>query len=159
MLEVRDLVVRCRRGVFATPGPAAVNNASFSLPMCQTIGIVGEFGSGESSLLRAVLRLIPVASGQIRLNGQDFLSLKGQALRLARQGIGVVAQTPLLSLSPRLTIAQTLTEPMQAANLSRRSPHPCRPCAGPVRSACRFPDPPRTCFPVARRSVLPSRGR
>lgn len=118
MLEVRDLVVRYRRGFFAAPGPSAVNSVSFSLPEGQTLGIVGESGSGKSSLLRAILRLIPVTSGEIRLNGQDFLSLQGPSLRLARHGIGVVAQNPFLSLSPRLTIAEILAEPMQAAALS-----------------------------------------
>jgi ABC-type glutathione transport system ATPase component len=117
MLEVRDLVVRYRRGVFSAPGPAAVDHVSFTLPLGQTLGIVGESGSGKSSLLRAILRLVPVASGEIRLNGQDFLTLKRQALRQARRGIGVVAQNPFLSLSPRLTIAEILTEPMQAAAL------------------------------------------
>lgn len=117
MLEVRDLVVRYRAGLFARPGPAAVNGVSFTLPIKQTLGIVGESGSGKSSLLRAILRLVPVTSGEIRLNEQDFLSLQGQALRQARRGIGVVAQNPFLSLSPRLTIAEILAEPMQAAAL------------------------------------------
>ena len=117
MLEVKDLVVRYRRSLFSGPGPAAVNSVSFSLPMGQTLGIVGESGSGKTSLLRAILRLVPAASGQIRLNGEDFLSLKGQNLRMARRGIGVVAQNPFLSLSPRLTIAEILAEPMQAASL------------------------------------------
>ncbi len=118
MLEVRDLVVRYRRGVFSGSGPAAVDGVGFALAKGQTLGIVGESGSGKSSLLRAILRLVPVASGEIRLNGQDFLSMKGEALRQARRGIGVVAQNPFLSLSPRLTILDILTEPMQAASLS-----------------------------------------
>ena len=117
MLEVRDLVVRYRRGLFAAEGPAAVSHVSFTLPKGQTLGIVGESGSGKSSLLRAILRLVPVASGEISLNGQDFLALNGAALREARRGIGVVAQNPFLSLSPRLTIADIMSEPMQAASL------------------------------------------
>ena len=118
LLEVRDLVVRYKRGVFAAPGPAAVDGVSLTLPKGQTLGIVGESGSGKSSLLRAILRLVPVASGSILLNGQDYLALNGPALRQARHSIGVVAQNPFLSLSPRLTIAQILEEPMQAARLS-----------------------------------------
>ena len=115
ILEVRDPVVRYRkRGLFAAPPPPAVNRASFALLPGQTLGIVGESGSGKSSLLRAILRLIPVESGTIRLNGADWLALSGADLRAARRAIGVVAQNPFLSLSPRLTIAEILAEPMLA---------------------------------------------
>ncbi len=121
VLEVRDLVVRYRkRGLFAAPPPPAVNRASFTLPAGQTLGIVGESGSGKSSLLRAILRLVPVESGTIRLNGADWLSLSGPALRSARRDIGVVAQNPFLSLSPRLTIAEIIAEPLLAQAVAER---------------------------------------
>lgn len=76
--------------------------------------MVGESGSGKSTLLRAVLRLVPVESGTISLGGQDWLAIHGPALRRARHSIGFVAQNPFLSLSPRLTIAQILAEPLLA---------------------------------------------
>jgi peptide/nickel transport system ATP-binding protein len=50
----------------------------------------------------------------VRLDGQDWLALKSNALRRARQKIGVVSQNPFLSLGPRLTIAEILAEPMLA---------------------------------------------
>jgi ABC-type glutathione transport system ATPase component len=115
VLEVRDLVVRYRRrGLLAAPPPPAVNGASFSLAHGQTLGIVGESGSGKSSLLRAILRLIPTESGTIRLNGSDWLALSRTELQAARRNIGVVAQNPFLSLSPRLTIAEIIAEPLVA---------------------------------------------
>ncbi|WP_152979674.1 ABC transporter ATP-binding protein [Mesorhizobium sp. 1M-11] len=115
ILEVRDLVIRYRaRGLFAPRSRPAVNGASFTLAERETLGIVGESGSGKTSLLRAILRLIPVESGSVRLEGQDWLALKGDTLRLTRQRIGVVAQNPYLSLSPRLTIAEILSEPLLA---------------------------------------------
>lgn len=120
ILEVCDLVVRYRkRGLFAaTPAPA-VNSASFSLPRGQTLGIVGESGSGKSSLLRAILRLVPTESGTIRINGKDWLSLSGAELQAARRDIGVVAQNPFLSLSPRLTIAEIIGEPLVAQAVAK----------------------------------------
>lgn len=122
ILEVRDLVVRYRkRGLFAAPPPPAVNRVSFTLPAGQTLGIVGESGSGKSSLLRAILRLVPVESGTIRLNGTDWLSLSGPALQTARRDIGVVAQNPFLSLSPRLTIAEIIAEPLLAQSMAKGS--------------------------------------
>ncbi|WP_413818612.1 ABC transporter ATP-binding protein [Shinella sp.] len=59
--------------------------------------------------------MLPAESGAVRLDGQDWLALKGDALRRTRQRIGVVSQNPFLSLSPRLTIAEILAEPMLAA--------------------------------------------
>lgn len=115
ILEVRDLVVRYRaRGLFAAAPKPAVNGASFELARGETLGIVGESGSGKTSLLRALLRLLPAESGSVRLDGRDWLALKGDALRRARQRIGVVSQNPFLSLSPRLTIAEIIAEPMLA---------------------------------------------
>ena len=115
LLEVTDLLIRYRAGLFAPRPKPAVNGASFRLERGTTLGIVGESGSGKTSLLRAILRLLPVESGAIRLEGRDWLALRGRALRRARQGIGVVSQNPFLSLSPRLTVAEILAEPMLAA--------------------------------------------
>ncbi|MBD9560235.1 ATP-binding cassette domain-containing protein [Ensifer sp. ENS03] len=114
ILDVDNLVIRYRAGLFATRPKPAVNGASFRLARGETLGIVGESGSGKTSLLRAILRLLPVESGQIRLEGQDWLALKGSALRRERQKIGVVLQNPILSLSPRLAIADILAEPILA---------------------------------------------
>jgi len=115
LVEVHDLVVRYKsRGLFAAPFKPAVNGVTLSLPAGSTLGLVGESGSGKSSLLRALLRLVPVESGTISLGGQDWLAIHGPALRRARHSIGFVAQNPFLSLSPRLTIAQILAEPLLA---------------------------------------------
>lgn len=115
MLDIDNLVICYRAGLFGPRPKPAVNGASFRLAKGETLGIVGESGSGKTSLLRAILRLLPVESGAVRLDGQDWLALKGDALRQARQKIGVVSQNPFLSLSPRLTIAEILAEPMLAA--------------------------------------------
>ncbi|CAK7261479.1 MULTISPECIES: ABC transporter ATP-binding protein [unclassified Shinella] len=121
MLDVKDLVIRYRAGLFAPRPKPAVNGASFRLEKGETLGIVGESGSGKTSLLRAILRLLPVESGTVRLDGQDWLALQGDALRGARQKIGVVSQNPFLSLSPRLTIAEIVAEPLLAAG-ARQGP-------------------------------------
>ncbi len=137
MLDVENLVIRYRAGLFAPRPKPAVNGASFRLAKGETLGIVGESGSGKTSLLRAILRLLPVEGGSVRLEGQDWLQLKGQALRSARQKIGVVSQNPYLSLSPRLTIAEILAEPMLAQG-QRPSPSMRRKIAG-LLSDCGLP--------------------
>ncbi|MBN8631465.1 MAG: ABC transporter ATP-binding protein [Rhodobacterales bacterium] len=115
ILEVTDLVVRyAARGLFADRPKPAVNGASLTIAAGETLGIVGESGSGKSSLLRAILRLVPSESGSVRLDGCDWLALPERELRRARQAVGVVAQNPFLSLSPRLTIAEIMAEPFLA---------------------------------------------
>ncbi|MEI2707368.1 MAG: ATP-binding cassette domain-containing protein [Ilumatobacteraceae bacterium] len=77
ILEVKDLLIRYRAGLFAPRPKPAVNGASFRLDRGATLGIVGESGSGKTSLLRAILRLLPVEGGSIRLDGQDWLCPAG----------------------------------------------------------------------------------
>jgi ABC-type glutathione transport system ATPase component len=115
LLEVRNLVVRygSHRLFRGQPRPA-VSGASLSLAQGETLGVVGESGSGKSSLLRAILRTVPSESGSVLLDGRDWLALPARDLRLARQAIGVVAQNPFLSLSPRMTVAEILAEPLRA---------------------------------------------
>jgi peptide/nickel transport system ATP-binding protein len=85
LLDVTDLVVRYRRrGLLAERPRSAVDGVSLTLGPSETLGIVGESGSGKSSLLRAVLRLVPVESGTVRLDGADWLAQRGPALRRAR---------------------------------------------------------------------------
>lgn len=115
LLEVRDLIVRYgRHGLFRGQPRPAVSGVSLSLAPGETLGVVGESGSGKSSLLRAILRLVPSESGAILLDDQDWLALSPRDLRRARRAIGVVAQNPFLSLSPRMTIAEILAEPLLA---------------------------------------------
>jgi ABC-type glutathione transport system ATPase component len=139
LLQVTDLVVRYRQpGLFTAPAAPVVNCVSFSVNPGETLGIVGESGSGKSSLLRAILRLVAVESGAIQLAGKDWLSLSGAELKTQCGTIGVVAQNPYLSLSPRLTIAEIIAEPLQAqatvtrAELRERAAALLHQCGLPV---------------------------
>ena len=116
ILRISDLVIRYpKRGILAPRPKPAVKGVSFDVQRGQTLALVGESGSGKSSILRAILRLTPVESGSIELEGRDWLALPQKDMRAARARIGIVAQNPFLSLSPRLSVAQILAEPMQAA--------------------------------------------
>lgn len=115
LLAVKDLsVCYASRRLFAAKPDPAISGITFSLNAGQILGVVGESGSGKTTLMRAVLRLIPTQSGQISFCGVDWLALKGKVLADTRRKIGVVSQNPFLSLSPRMTIADILAEPLQA---------------------------------------------
>ncbi len=102
ILVVKDLSVRY--GSFE-----AVQPVSFTLCEGQTLGIIGESGSGKSSLAQGLMRLVP-ASGEVQLNGLDFFKLKGKELVRARSQVQMVLQDPAGSLSPRLTIREIVEE-------------------------------------------------
>ena len=80
----------------------------------EALGIVGESGCGKSTLTRALLRLLPVAGGEIVWLGQPIQDLTGEALRQVRAGLQIVFQDPFASLDPRMSVAEIVAEPLRA---------------------------------------------
>jgi oligopeptide transport system ATP-binding protein len=113
LLDVRDLVVRHsrRRGAEVRPAVAGV---SLRIPAGQVFGLVGESGCGKSSLVRGVLQLHRPASGQVWFAGRELTGLSQRALRAVRREMQPVFQDTEGALSPRLSIADILAEPLRA---------------------------------------------
>ncbi|MPL98747.1 Oligopeptide transport ATP-binding protein OppF [bioreactor metagenome] len=91
----------------------AVDDVSFHLDRCETLGIVGESGCGKSTLGRSVLRLITPTSGEVLFDGVDICKLKPEQMRAYRTRMQIMFQDPLSSLDPRYTIDKTLAEPLK----------------------------------------------
>jgi peptide/nickel transport system ATP-binding protein len=97
----------------------AVNQISLELAHGEVLGLLGESGSGKSATLRALLRLYPAGraqvSGQIHIDGQDVLSLKGRALEQYRGGtVSMVFQEPGVAFDPVYTIGQQIVQTILA---------------------------------------------
>lgn len=92
----------------------AVNNVSFQVFSGETLGLVGESGCGKSTLARTILRLIPSNEGKIEFLGQDLTKLppRSKQLRQLRREMQIVFQNPYNSLNPRISIGNTIIEPM-----------------------------------------------
>jgi oligopeptide/dipeptide ABC transporter ATP-binding protein len=119
LLKVTDLSVTYaapRKGTHLGTG-AALNGASLEVRRGEIVGIVGETGSGKTTLARATVGLVTPAGGTIELDGVDLGALKGRALRdFRRTGeVQLVFQDPLRSLDPDLTVARLVAEPLDVA--------------------------------------------
>lgn len=116
VLEARDVVVRYRQRSSALRKGrdlVAVDGVSFTLPAATTLAVVGESGSGKTTLARAVLQLVPLASGSVWVDGIRLDGLDAKALRRMRRRIQAVFQDPYASLDPRRTVGELLIEPLE----------------------------------------------
>jgi len=92
----------------------AVDDVHFDLQPGETLGVVGESGCGKSTLARALVGLQPVTAGGIVFEGRDLARLNEAQWRPLRRDVQMVFQDPLSSLDPRLTIAESVAEPLLA---------------------------------------------
>jgi oligopeptide/dipeptide ABC transporter ATP-binding protein len=91
----------------------AVQDVSITIQPRQAYGLVGESGSGKSTTGRALLRLLKIDSGTIRIGGRDITTLGSGQLRPLRRDMQMVFQDPYSSLDPSSVIADIIGEPLR----------------------------------------------
>jgi oligopeptide/dipeptide ABC transporter ATP-binding protein len=114
-----------RRGLFGRANAVvhAVDGVSFELRSGETMALVGESGCGKSTVGRLVLRLLDATSGKVWFGGEDLMSLSPQELREKRRSLQMIFQDPYSSLNPRMTVEQTLVEPLALHGLATGRHH------------------------------------
>jgi len=96
----------------------AVEGVSFRIGAGRTLGLVGESGSGKSTVARTLLRLTEPTAGRFLLEREDVFRLAPEPLRRLRRRMQIVFQDPYSSLNPRMTVRDTLREPLEIHRLA-----------------------------------------
>ncbi|RDE15918.1 MAG: peptide ABC transporter substrate-binding protein [Candidatus Thorarchaeota archaeon] len=97
----------------------AVDDVTLDIYRGETIGVVGESGCGKTTLGRTILRLLDATAGKITFMGRDITHVKGSDLRAIRREMQIVFQDPMASLDPRVTIKNSVGEPLLINGVAR----------------------------------------
>lgn len=90
----------------------AVDDVTMNFEQGATMGVVGESGCGKSTLGRTIIHLQESTGGQILYQGEDITHLKARELKKLREDMQIIFQDPFSSLNPRMTVEETLREPL-----------------------------------------------
>ena len=91
----------------------AVEDINFEISEGETLGIVGETGSGKSTIAKAIINILKVSSGKILFQDHEISNLDEKQMRKFRKEIQMIFQDPLASLNPRMNVGEIISEPLK----------------------------------------------
>ncbi|ANN67437.1 dipeptide ABC transporter ATP-binding protein [Bordetella bronchialis] len=116
VLKVRDLITRydIAGGILGRVQRRvhAVEKVSFDLYPGETLSLVGESGCGKTTTGRSLLQLVHSQGGTIEFDGRNIGALRGAAMQTLRRHIQFIFQDPFGSLDPRMTVGDSIMEPL-----------------------------------------------
>ncbi|MDO4622575.1 MAG: ABC transporter ATP-binding protein [Eubacteriales bacterium] len=98
----------------------AVDDISFELMPGECLAIIGESGSGKTTAVNMITRLVDPTKGTIELDGEDITAVKGKNLRNVYKKMQMVFQTPADSFDPRCTLGDGISESLRNFGMSKK---------------------------------------
>ena len=126
------------------PDFIAVNHISFDLMPGECLGIIGESGSGKTTVVNLITRLLDVTEGSILLDGEEITNISGKALRKIYAKMQMVFQSPTESFDPRRRLGDSIGESLRNSGWSRTDTEAevgrlLKECGLPAEYADRYP--------------------
>ena len=116
ILSVKNLTKVFKR--HGQPDFIAVNDVSFDVMNGECLGIIGESGSGKTTVANMIARFIDATSGSITLFGEDITHAKGESLKNVWRKMQMVFQMPMESFDPRMKLGESIGESLVNSGMS-----------------------------------------
>ena len=123
LLEVKHVSKSFRQGWIHPVQREVLHDISFAVEENEILGLAGTSGAGKSTLIRIIMQLLKPNAGKVLLDGKDVFTLRGTAWKELHRTMQLVFQNPASSLNPRMTIQESMEEPLrlygEKADISR----------------------------------------
>ncbi len=125
LLEVKDLHMwfPAKHGLAGALGEKkwikAVDGVSFSINRGEIFGLIGESGSGKTTIGKTIMRLLEPTSGEILLEGKNVSHIHKSNLKEYRREVQMIFQDPYASMNPRFKIRNVMEEPLKVHNIGK----------------------------------------
>ena len=120
MLELRNITIAFRQGILRRTSRPVLDDVSLALDKGEVLGIIGDSGSGKTTIARIAARLVNPDSGRVLIDGEDITGLSARGMARYRSRLQLVFQSPEGALDPEMTLGESLREAAAKSQARRK---------------------------------------